>query len=1319
MRNLRDLRELGVYGRYGFFEAVDFTAERVGAGSLAVTRSYMAHHIGMSMVASCNALFKNRMQERFMRDPYMRSAEEFLQEKIAKNTVVYEELKESGGRSASRERPQPAEKAAAISPQAPRCSLLTNGEITDVLTDTGAGFMILGGDDLTRRGGDLLRRAQGFFAFARLGGEFIPFTRAPLYEAGIEYSMEQEPRSVSYYAKKGKYGLGMRCMVHPTISCEQRQLVIKNGYSAKKRLQLLLYFEPVLSQFKDYNAHPAYSKLFVTSRYDPASKTLVFSRRNRDSSRDMFLTAGFLREELDFSFETLRENLMAAPNGFEGLRNARRENFKNGSGVPDSCGALLLEAELAPNARFEATVLLAASRTEAEGIAAIVSMRKMGGLEPQNAALSPLQGDSLEGRLGGAMLGQLLFTHAACEENAEHKLENRLGQSGLWPLGISGDLPIALMELEEGFDEATAVCYIRMHASLRALGVEFDLCAILHGPNAAITEERLSALLQKHGAPGMLDQRGGVFLLRESKMTAEALVLVRATARHTATGAVSPAPAREYAPLKMLPVSPAPLPQGEGCLAVSGGTFSGGAFYAERKTPLPFCHVLANPVFGTLVSDSALGCTWAVNSRENKLTPWYNDICTDNTGELLLLKTENECRDLIKGSRAAFSPGQAVYAGRAGDVHCEVKVTVAEKGFCKHIDIKLVNKGPQTLTGELAYYIEPVLHVDRTTARHIVSRERDNALLLYNPYNTAVRCYAAMRGGRTGEESEDALFTNDRTAFLCGDWRASALEPNNDPCAAVILPVSLTSGEEAAFRFALTYGASEPAALHIYEPATSFKQKANEFTVITPDKHLNEYINHFAPWQILSARLLGRCAFYQCGGAYGFRDQLQDVSAYLAIDPALARRHIVRCCAAQFEEGDVAHWWHPLPKSGGGIKAVRTRFSDDLAWLPFVCAEYVEKTGDTGILNIQARYLSAETLKPGEHERYMAPARSRLSEDVFSHCVKALEKSHNRGENGLPLIGSGAWNDGFSSVGLRGRGTSVWLALFLALVNTKFAALCEKVGKKPLAEKLLAHADALKEAVDRFAWDGAWYLRAFYDNGARMGSHESGECRIDLLPQSFAVFAGMPDKDRVQTALKSAMETLVDEKLRLVRLFERPFQNGVEQPGYVKAYPAGLRENGGQYTHAAVWFAISLLESGKAEEGWRLLEMLNPANRAAHPELGAAYKIEPYYMAADIYTNPNAAGRGGWSIYTGAASWYYRAVLENLMGLKLHGETAEITPRLPQHWKTANMKAKIRGTTLDISYRPAYGQEPGTLVDGVANPRIPLDGHDHTVEVLF
>ncbi len=1316
MRNLREMRELGLYGRYGFFEAADFTESRVGAKGLAVTRSYMAHHIGMSMVASCNALFSNLMQRRFMSDLYMSSASEFLQEKIAKGAVIYDELSHGGSKSGGYDRTRLADKkeeTAAIFPQAPRCLLLTNGEITDVLTDAGAGFLMFGGVDFTRRSEDLLRRAQGFFTFVRIGGEFIPATMAPLYEPGVAYSLGQDERSVTYYAKKGRYEVGQRCTVHPTISCGQRQIIVKNGYKQKRRAQVVVYLEPTLASSRDHEAHPAYSKLFVTSRYDPGSKTLVFTRRNRDATQDKFLVIGLSREEQDFSYETARENLMKAPNGFEDMRAVTRASFTcNAGGVPDACCALLVEAVIAPGAQFEATVLAAASRTEAEGIAAIISMRKAGGIKPKNASLSPLLGDSLESRLGGAMLGRLLFTHSYCGENVREKQANTLGQSGLWSLGVSGDLPICLLELDENFDTATVAGYIRLHTSLRALNIQYDICAVF-GPNGDGGRERFLSLLDKYSLPSILGRRGGVFALEQKHLAPEILTLLRATARHTAGKPPAPFSAAEYCPIKPVPVYPEPMPEG---LAVSGGVFKDGDFYVDRKSPLPYCHILTNPVFGTLVSDSALGFTWAVNSRENKLTPWYNDICTDNNGELLLLKTENKCFDLIKGSRAVFSRENAGYHGRAGAVRCETKVFVTQKGFCKVVELKLENTG-DAFAGQLAYYLEPVLHVDRSIARHVSAREEDGAMLLHNPYNTAVKCYAAVRSDR------DCVFTNDRAAFLCGDWRGNGLLPTNDPCAAAIVRVKLGPGEQASFRFTLTYGACEAAALFTPElkPYSVKKAENSGFMIDTPDTRLNEFINNFAPRQMLCSRLLGRCAFYQCGGAYGFRDQLQDVAALLLTDPALARRHIIRCCAAQLEEGDVLHWWHALPKykdiPGSGAKGVRTRFSDDLAWLPLVCAEYVEKTGDISILSLPVGYLSAEPLNPAEQERYISPARSALKEDVFSHCVKALEKAYNLGDNGLPLIGCGDWNDGFSLVGVRGRGTSVWLGMFLAIVFTNFAGLCRLKKQNSLAEEYLRRADGLKKAIDRFAWDGNWYLRAFYDNGGRMGCHESTECSIDLLPQSFAVLADMPDKKRIKTALDSAAKALVDEKLRLVKLFDKPFNTCREQPGYVKAYPPGIRENGGQYTHAAVWFAIALMQAGRPDDGFGIIEMLNPVDRAAHPELGPGYKLEPYCMAADVYTNPHAAGRGGWSAYTGAVSWYYRAVVEHLLGFKLKGDHAELDPRIPSHWESAGLTAKVRGAEIKITI--ARGGGPRMLVDGEAAESILLDGKDHAVKITL
>jgi cyclic beta-1,2-glucan synthetase len=537
----------------------------------------------------------------------------------------------------------------------------------------------------------------------------------------------------------------------------------------------------------------------------------------------------------------------------------------------------------------------------------------------------------------------------------------------------------------------------------------------------------------------------------------------------------------------------------------------------------------------------------------------------------------------------------------------------------------------------------------------------------------------------------------------------------------VILPLKLPAHREANVRFILTYGQTEHAAAHMAEillhSDKAEKPDKNSFFINTPDKALNQYINHFAPSQIAGSRIYGRCAFYQCGGAYGFRDQLQDVMAYLLIDPALCYRHILRCCAVQFEEGDVFHWWHDLPQNAGGLRGVRTTFSDDLLWLPLAVAEYVEKTGDTSLLSIPCGYLAAEPLPAHEHERYISPERSPLREDVYNHCVRALERGYNLGENGLPLIGCGDWNDGFSSVGLAGKGTSVWLALFLSLVLERFATMSEKTHRADYAATCRERASSLREAVDKHAWDGGWYLRAFYDDGSPMGSHQNDECAVDLLPQSFAVLAAMPDTERVSLAMENAWNHLADAELGLVRLFEQPFHRSGQRPGYVKAYPPGLRENGGQYTHSAIWFALALLKQGETDRAWQVLRWINPAYRATNSALSSRYKLEPYAIAADIYTHPGAPGRGGWSLYTGAAAWYYRAILENLLGMRLQGDRVAFAPHLPAAWPEAGLVATIRDTELTVTIR--RGDTPCLTCDGKAAEVVLLDGGRHEVEVVI
>ena len=1329
LENLRRLRALGVYGRYGFFEAVDFTPNRVGNGALAVTRSYMTHHIGMSMAASANILYENCMQRRFMADKEMRSAEELLQEKIAKDVIVYDHLKTTDPRREREERPGRQGSSPRIHPADPKVTLLSNGELTDILTDTGAGHLRFGHADITRRSADLLEQPQGFVALAGFSGGVLPATAAPFYTDDtytVETAAVGNGQSVLYTAARQELELRMRCTVHPTISCARRQISLKNHAPRREEVSLLLYCEPVLSAYNHYSAHPAYAKLFVPAEYDSQHRALIFHRRNRDSTESPFLLVGFAEADINFTWETRREALLTAPDGVRGLwAHCGKALANHSGGVPDACCALSLSMTLPPGGSGQCTLLLCAAHSRAEGIDNLITLRNTAAQAPNQmpAAQSPLPAASAAGQLAHALLGKLLYAAGAVPSAAAMR-ENVLGQRDLWALGISGDDPIILLEQPRNMEDAVLQAYLHLHRQLRAVHLGFDLVVLWE------TEEEkahLTALARAVGGRLMLGTRTGIHLLEKAALAPPMQNLLRAVARHSDSDAPEEATSAEkYRPVRFLPLLPAALPE-KPDLTVQGGVFAGGAFHADKHSPLPWCHVLANPVFGTLVSDRAAGYTWAGNSRENKLTPWGNDAAADNTGERCLLQISqmgHEFYDLINGARASFSNKAARYSGTAGGISSRVSISVPPRGMAKYIDLVLINHSDRPQTVRCAYYTEPVLGVNRDTARHIVPqiREADTAggavLLLSNPY-TAIAGYAALGLQIPGGAPTASWFGTDRCAFLGGQWDKQPVAPAADLCAAVIAAPVLPPRQEVRLRFVLGYGRTAKAAADIVRrpPPAPVPTAENAYRISTPDEALNQFINHFAPHQILSARLYGRCGFYQCGGAYGFRDQLQDVMSYVLLRPDMARRHIIRCCCAQFEEGDVLHWWHNLPARAGGLRGVRTTFSDDLLWLPLAVAEYVRKTGDSSLLAVPCRYLQASLLAPGEHEKYIAPQKSPLREDVYRHCVRALEHGWQLDERGLPLMGSGDWNDGFSAVGIGGRGTSVWLALFMAVVYTNFAETAEIYRDTATAALCRTRRAQLLTAVDTHAWDGRWYARAFYDDGSAMGVADSAECRIDLLPQSFGVLAGLPDRERLDCALNQCWEQLVDERLQVVKLFTPPFQSGRQRPGYVRAYPAGLRENGGQYTHAAVWFAMALLRHGAHDRGWQILQMLNPVHRCRDEALARAYRLEPYAMAADIYTHPAAEGRGGWSQYTGAASWYYRVVLEELLGLQLCSDALHINPRLPDSWDNVTVTARISGTDVTIQMR--RGETPVLQCDGVDCSAVPLDGGAHEVFLVY
>lgn len=1322
IKNLHRLRELGMTGRYGFYEAADFTARRTGGG-VAVVKSYMSHHVGMSLVAVANTLLGDLFPRRFLKNSSMNSAVELLMEKIPSGAVVFDDVRtasppEKPGRAAM-ERAEYDE----ITPLSPRAHVLTNGDYTLTLSDCGAAHSAWREADVTRRTDDLLRDPAGFYAFVRHGGTLLSATHAPFYKDGYNHQAEFSAEEASFFAHKPSLDVCLRACVHGKVSGEARQVIVKNLTGRRQQATVLVYFEPVLQKDADFSAHRAFSKLFVSSAR-PSSSCVTFSRRPRGEEEPMALAVCWDAEEA-VEMETRKEQVLSRPQGVHSLPGAFDRNFSGGVGaVLDPCFAFKCRVTLPPRSQRAVTFYLAVGSFAAEAQSRAVEMRSRGyaaALASAKQAAKNLANlsmtDEMENTVASIMLPYLTYPKQPVKESVEALGKNRAGVAALWSVGISGDLPVVLAELPTAEERAKIRSFLRIHRALQLRGVRFDLVFSFRegGEYTRPIARAIREVAQEEGMDYLLGVKGGVYCVDVS-LHAEMDTLLRAVAAYVAPPMmlrITP-PGKKYTPAERLPAAPTACTLPEDALTIPGrAALEGGRVlipHTEPEPRMPWCHVLANAAFGTLVSDRSLGFTWALSSRENKLTPWSNDPLLDNQGEMLLASIGGKIYNLLANAAAEFTPGAAVYRSEAGGIAFRIRVEVCGRYPAKRVAVTAETQTPQEI--HLAYYAEPVLGVTRRAARHVWFETQDGALLAKNNWNTEYPGWMLLASDR-----EDAVPAVSRGAFLAGHWRQEGLACSVDPCMA--LSVELTAGapSPAGVTFFLGFSRSRAGALRLVshlrarrEPYAIPGFEAGALTVETPDRRLNLMINTWLPWQTLACRVRARAAFYQCGGAWGFRDQLQDVCALLLHSPRVARQHIVRAASRQFAEGDVLHWWHEVP--GQPPRGVRTRCSDDLLWLPYAAARYVEVTGDESLLDAEAFYLEGDALGDGEGEKYMTTRRSALREPVFRHCLRAIACANKLGEHGLPLIGTCDWNDGFSAVGDRGRGESVWLAMFYALVLDAFAPLCDK--REPgEAEKLRQRAAALREAVDRVAWDGEWYLRAFTDEGQPMGGHEAEEGRIDCLPQSFAVLCGMPDGTRVAAALDAAQRELVDDSLGIIRLFTPAYQHAAINPGYIRSYLPGIRENGGQYTHGAIWLAVAMARAGRTEEAWRLARMLDPLHHAMTAEDAARYAIEPYYIAADIYSNPSCAGRGGWSLYTGAAGWYFRLLTEELLGLRCRGDRLLLAPLLPQDWQEVTARLRRAGGEVRLAIRRTG--RAALTVDGQPAEWVPLDGRDHEV----
>ena len=956
------------------------------------------------------------------------------------------------------------------------------------------------------------------------------------------------------------------------------------------------------------------------------------------------------------------------------------------------------------------------------------------------------------------LAGSLFFAGPQRRGRASAIAANRRNQAALWSYGISGDRPIVLLSISDVANLDLVRQLIQAHGYWRQKGLEADL-VVWSEAFAGYRQDLLDAIvgLVQAGTEGkLLDQPGGIFVRNVDQVPEEDRILFRAVARlvfsdrygtladqidrRVLSEADVPelVPAREAPPEE--PPAPRPFRELKFFNGLGGFTPDGREYVVQlepgQTTPAPWVNVLANPAFGTVVGESGAAATWSENAHQFRLTPWHNDAVEDPSGETFYIRDDETGRVWMPmpgpAPRAApyvcrHGHGYTVFEHERDGLFSETTVYVAVGAPLKFTAINLHNRTDRPRRVSVAGYCEWVLGERRDAgAMHVVTRldPQSGALFAQNAFSLDF----ADRIAFFHCSGEDRTLTADRTEFIGRNGSLAApaalrrehlsnrVGAGLDPCAAIQSRFEIPPGEQIQVVFCLGAARSEDEARgwlrHQAGPSGArqaleevwafWKRQLGGIYVETPDASVDFLVNHWLLYQILSSRFWGRTGFYQSGGAYGFRDQLQDSLAFLRECPWLTREHLLLSAARQFKDGDVQHWWHPPVGRG-----VRTRISDDLLWLPLVLCRYVAVTGDVGLLDETRPFLDARPLADHEESVYDQPRVTDEQATLYEHAARAIRRALRFGEHGLPLMGTGDWNDGMNRVGHAGRGESVWLGFFLHRVLREFGALAARRGDADFAAVCDREAKNLSAHLDANAWDGNWYLRAFFDDGTPLGSAAGPECQIDSIPQSWAALSGAGDPARARAALQAVRERLVDPQLRLVRLFDPPFDAAPWDPGYIKGYVPGVRENGGQYTHAAVWVAMAFTALKQGDVAWEIFQYLNPVRHGDTPERAATYKLEPYVLAADVYTAAGHEGAGGWSWYTGSASWLYRLLVEDLLGFRLEVDVLTFAPLLPADWPGFKLTYRYRNTFYHVEIRrtaPAAGTVRRVAVDGADQP---------------